>query len=123
MKLLAILTLCASGLFGQNAVYNNFSPTVKGITISTYHCYFWLHASAPSPWDNEIACYSGSSTPLIMVGLPGVTIGLQTLKLVSITGTITFSFTPNAMNSAQTDYVLTGQGPSDGMPLVITGTI
>ncbi len=82
-----------------------------------------MHASAPSPWDNEIACYSGATLPFIMVGLPGVTIGVQTFTLESITGTITFSFTPNDMNPAQTDYVLTGQGPSDPSPVVVTGTI
>jgi hypothetical protein len=127
MKLLITFLLLAASAFCQNAVYNNFSPTVKGITIGTYHCYFWMHASAPAPWDNEIACYSGSSLPMIMVGIAGVTLGdplsPQVFQSADALTTFTFSFTPNTSNSAQTDYALTGKGPSDGSPIVVTGTI
>ena len=67
MKLLfATLILCAS-VRAQTATYNNFSPTVQGVTVGSYHCYFWFHASVPAPYDYEIACY-GLSTPVILAG-------------------------------------------------------
>lgn len=117
MKFLLLLLLLGSSLLAQNAIYNNFSPTVKGVTIGTVHCYAWFHASAPSPWDVEVACYSAGVVNYISVGKAGQTVqdtfnysgGNIGWLFTSLAGVITYQFT--------------GQGPSDSSAIFVTGSI
>ena len=70
--LLLLLSFCGLA-FAQSPVYNNFSSTVKGVTVGSYHCYFWFHGSSPAPWDAEVACY-GTANQKIEVSLPNQTV-------------------------------------------------
>lgn len=117
MKILLLLLLLGSSLLAQNAVFNNFSPTVKGVTIGTVHCYFWFHASAVSPWDIEVACYN-PTIKYLNVGIAG-----QTMQ-------DTFNYTGGSIGWILTSsggvitYSITGKGPSDPTDLPpVTGTI
>lgn len=53
---LALISLLALPLFAQNlATFNNFSPTVKGVTVGNEHCYFWAHYPVRNKMTS--ACY------------------------------------------------------------------
>ena len=56
IKKLLLLTILALPALAQNAVFNQFSPTVIGMTIGTSHCYMW--GNLTPPWVTEIACYT-----------------------------------------------------------------
>lgn len=114
-KILLLLLFSVVGLHGQNAVYNNFSSTVKGVTIGTAHCYFWFHGSSVSPWDIEVACYNPTATYLA-VGMPGQTMA-DTFNYPG--GNIGWLFTSSG---GVITFQLTGQGPSDSSPIYVTGT-
>ncbi len=63
MKLVALFLLLGSSLLAQKAVYSDYSPTVKGVTIGGIQCFFWFHASVyesalAAGWEFESACYN-----------------------------------------------------------------
>lgn len=115
MRLLLLLLLLGSSLLAQNAVYNNFSPTVKGVTIGSTHCYFWFHGSSVSPYDIEVACYN-PTVVFLAVGLPGQTM-VDSFNYPG--GNIAWLFTSSG---GVITFQLTGQGPSDSSALYVTGT-
>lgn len=118
MKLLfASLILCAS-LKAQTAIYNNFSPTVQGITVGNYHCYFWFHDVVPTPYDYEIACY-GYDTPVIIVGPKEIPTPFTSFKFPG--GYIGWILKLNDDRSISLQ--LSGMGPNDIKELLINTTI
>lgn len=117
MKLLILLLWSVVGLNAQNAVYNNFSSTVKGVTIGTTHCYFWFHGSSPSPWDIEVVCYTSGTSQYLAVGKAGQTMQ-DTFNYAS--GNIAWFFTSTM---GVITWQLSGQGPSDTSPLFVSGSI
>ena len=116
-KLVLLLLLLGSSLLAQNAVYNNFSPTVKGVTIGTTHCYIWFHGSAPTPYDIETACYISGVIKYISVGVAGQAMQ-DTFNYPA--GNIGWLFTSSG---GVITWQLTGQGPSDTSAIFVTGTI
>lgn len=70
-KLLLLLLLTGTYGFSQ-AVYNNFSPTVKGVTIKNSHCYVW--AKLGLPYDTEVVCWEGAVLKKLIVGVANETI-------------------------------------------------
>lgn len=121
LLLLSFLLLGTREARSQSAVFNNFSSTVKGVTIGAIHCYFWVHGASPAPWDSEVACYISGTTSFITVNLPGTQVGTPTSPLsFSKNGAlITWTFTPNG---SLINYSISGLGPSDSAPLITTGT-
>lgn len=51
------------------AVFNDFSPTVKGVTIGPSHCYVW--GNLPGGWATEWACYENGVLVQIKVQIVG----------------------------------------------------
>ena len=53
-----LLFVLAAVATAQQPVFNDFSPSVKGMTVGTSHCYFWSHLVG---YDLEIACYANGT--------------------------------------------------------------
>lgn len=117
MKILLALLFLTIGLKAQ-AVYNNFSPIVKGVTIGTTHCYFWFHSAVASPpYDIEIACYSPSQTNVIAALPSNITQGSFPFSNGIITWLMTYS--GSSIIATFTGVALTG----DTTELSVTATI
>ena len=128
-RLLLFLILGSLPLSAQTATQNNFSSNVQGITIGTYHCYFWFHVVAG--WDFEAACYGpGNAITLIDVDKQAAT--HQKSYNICFSGEI--SPTPCTTKPAyiswliipsgsQLIYSLAGRGPDDTSDLIVNGTI
>lgn len=100
-----------AGNYGfSQAVINNFSPTVKGVTIGSVHCYFW---SLPAPYDVEVACYQGTIPTIFAKSVGDKMVG----SFPFVTGIITWILTPNGTLN---HYDITGVG-LDKKEVRITG--
>ena len=112
MKLI-ILLLLAISCYGQSAVYNDFSPTVKGMTVGTYHCNFFFHSSvyaSNSGWDYEVACYSGLDNRVLEFKKPGDNLDSG---YTFTGGYIRYIIKANVIDPTKYDFTLSGKGPSD----------
>ena len=81
LQIALLLSLPLIRVEAQSPVFNNFSTTVKGVTVGTSHCYFWFQASAPVPYVLELACYTGTTLNKIAV----MTINTSSLDFYSYT--------------------------------------
>lgn len=118
---IALLLLLGCGLASAQAVVNDFSPTVKGVTIGAAHCYFWLKApTLPSPYVAEAACWQGTTLQLVQAAITGVS---TDESFVFPGGSIIWQFSPNAANPALIDFQISGQATADAKPVLETGTI
>lgn len=118
---LALLSLVGLVLSAQQptAVFNNFSPTVMGVTIGQVHCYFWFHV-LPKPYDSEAACYASGVLQNVQASIPGVT----TVESFDFDGgSIAWQLKPNATDPTRIDYQISGQAKTDAAPILKTGTI
>lgn len=114
MKLITLL-LFTLPIFSQTAVYNNFSPTVQGITVGNYHCYLFMHTANIKPYEFESACYKDNILQTIQVSLPGVPI-TQFFNFSG--GYIGYLLKPNSDGTYLVQ--LEGKGPDDATELQIT---
>lgn len=111
MRKLLLLVLITATLLPAQAVWNNFSQTVKGVTIGQVHCYFF--SLSGQQYDSEVACYTNNVLQSIFAKIPGS-------KLVgsypTATGIITWILTPGL----NVHYQVTGKG-TDNVELRQTG--
>jgi hypothetical protein len=106
---LIILLLLAVSLRGQNAVATNYTPTVLGMTIGTYYCYFWFKSSATQPYNFESACYSSGTLQTLQFGTGTAQQVYQGISWLVWTTT------------AGLNYQISGEGPSDTTAVVLSG--
>lgn len=70
---------------GQTAaVFNNYSATIKGLTVGTSQCTMWQLAG---PWRIEVACYAGGVLKFIEAGTADETL-VGSFPLLDGSGTI-----------------------------------
>jgi|ERR1035437_2622941 polyisoprenoid-binding protein YceI len=55
IRILLLILFSLPALAQTPAVFNDFSPTVKGVTIGSSHCYLWVNLVGI--WNAEVACY------------------------------------------------------------------
>lgn len=117
MKRLLALTLFAALLCGQGGVViNDFTPTVKGVTIGASHCYFW--SQLPSPGWVHVGCYSGTTLDINAIFQVVVnqaegnyTFGVDRTGAChtgATCGQITWIFQPKASAPNMIDFQITG---------------
>ncbi len=126
LLLVALLAIAARAPCGAQAaaVFNDFSPTVKGMTVGTSHCYLWAHVAPP--WDMEVACYTAGVLRQIQVqpigqSMSGTFAFCDSGSFVvpcAAGGTITWLVTPNGATSL---WQLTAQ-PNGGLAIYQEGT-
>jgi hypothetical protein len=116
---LAALFLFALSVHAQ-AVISDFPVPVRTVTIGTTHCDFWFHASAAPGYDSEVACYQPNTAPLIQAHPAGVALG-ESFHFAA--GDIAWVIKPNAADPTKTDYQISGQGTTDAVAVVETGTL
>lgn len=68
-KLLLLLPFLALPAIGQNAVFNQFSPSVIGMTIGTSHCYMW--GNLTPPYTLIVGCYTASGIQQVQAQVAG----------------------------------------------------
>lgn len=97
------------------AVFNDFSPTIKGITIGNAHVYLWGRLAAP--WSVEAAAYIDGVVKSIQVCAPGCgMVGSFPLPDGGIFTWVIIPTGPDAMN-----WQLTAK-PSGGAEILQKGT-
>lgn len=109
------LILLASSLYGQNAVYKDYSPLVKGIVIGDKQCSFWFHSSVyPSAfnagWDYEVACYDGINNVILEFKKAG---SILDSGYTLSNGFIRFIIVANTTDPTKYDISLGAKGPDD----------
>lgn len=111
MKLIIPLLLVSFSLLGQSAQYNDYTPTVKGMTVGQNYCYFWFHSAVvASGWDYEVACYSGTNNVILSFKKSGV---IFDSGFDFAGGSIRFIIAPNTSDPTKYDFTVAGKGPSD----------
>ena len=98
------------------AVFNQFSPSVFGMTIGGSHCYVWLKLSGA--WSNEVACYSGSAVEHVQAQPNGQ---IMQGHFKNADGEFTWIIKPSATAGA-IDWQLVGT-PTGGASNVQGGTL
>lgn len=133
MKRVCLLLLVALSLPGQQGavVFNNFTATIKGVTIGASHCYFW--SQSPAVGHVQTGCYLNGvlqyNAIAYSITQPGVVdswaFGANpdgTCPANGNCGTITWQFTPGAAPNS-INYEMTGVAiPNAGGEQRFTGT-
>lgn len=99
MKLLLLLAVFIGTAFGQNAVFTDYSPTIKGISIGTTKCLFFFKLfTSTLPYDTIVNCYdpdlvyaAGGMPNRTMQGSFPFTSGMFTWIISYVNGFITLS--------------------------------
>ena len=129
MKRLLLILALSTAAFGQTAVINNFTATIKGVTIGTNYCYFW--GQSPGASQVQVACYTTAAYPsgtIVKNTIQTVT-SPDDQQCIGFGGTtpsfvptmmICWTFKPNA-TAPGIDYQITGIGTTGGNA-TITGT-
>lgn len=116
MKILLLLLLSVIGLNAQNSIYNDFSATVKGVTVGSVWCYFWFHdgvytSAHQAGFEFESACYESGNNVDLAFKKQG-----QSIKDGGFTftnGYIRYTIRPNTTDPTKWDFALSSKGPSD----------